>query len=64
MFGTAAQTAVCGAGGSPNLPSNLLLKTLGLELQLSHCGSFPVVQVASAVFLGALHAGRNCTLGC
>lgn len=64
MFGTAAETALCGAGGSPNLPSNLLAKTLGLELQLSLCGSFPVVQVASAVFLEVLHAGRNCAVGC
>lgn len=29
VFGMAAEIALCGAGGSPNLPSDLLLNTLG-----------------------------------
>lgn len=47
VCGTAAEIALNGAGGSPNLSSDLLLNTY-----------FPVVQIASVVFLDPLCAGN------
>lgn len=43
VFGTAAEIALRGAGGSPNLPSDLLLNTLGFGV-----ATFPLLLPCSS----------------
>lgn len=63
MFGTAAGIALHGAGGSPNLPSNLLLNTLGLGV-----ATFPLLLLPHSLgyeccILEPLRAGKKSYFG-